>query len=349
MRSPRWLSLVSSGERGGQGRAAAAQTRDIAGVVIGDAVLPAAKRDADPLEGQGPDGGVMAFPGLDLPLIVDARPVAEADRMAGPFVKRLAEKPRTSPSGVNPYALAAPLQNRGDATEFLHIGRRGVTLTQRSEGGQQARRQGRTRPRERIEDRKVGMRPGDLLDPPFYLRDALTQGGDQLHQGLGHLHGGLDHGCIADRRNGLGDLLQPLVHRLLAAAVVPGPERTQGRKAARNCAAARGWIGYTCRFAYLASMNTSAPRDCSTATATGWPSKRADSMDTQDPTASGLCSISPRSRRSEPAACNDQACFRSPQSMPTIAVNLGSWGELASLIRETSFFRGRRLVSAKGL
>jgi hypothetical protein len=61
-------------------------------------------------------------------------------------------------------------------------------------------------------------------------------------------------------------------------------------------------------------------------------------MDTQDPTASGLCSISPRSRRSEPAACNDQACFRSPQSMPTIAVNLGSWGELASLIRETSFF-----------
>src|ERR1035437_2144199 len=41
-------------------------------------------------------------------------------------------------------------------------------------------------------------------------------------------------------------------------------------------------------------------------------------------TAAGLCPISPRSRRSESAGCNDQACFLSPQSMATKAAKRGS-------------------------
>src|SRR5450631_3000205 len=62
-------------------------------------------------------------------------------------------------------------------------------------------------------------------------------------------------------------------------------------------------------------MKTRAPRDCSIATATGWAPKRAPSARTHAPTASGLCSISPRSRPPPFAGCSDQACLLSPQSI----------------------------------
>jgi hypothetical protein len=51
---------------------------------------------------------------------------------------------------------------------------------------------------------------------------------------------------------------------------------------------------------------------------------RPDEAAARAATASGLCSISPRSRRPESAGCNDQACFLSPQSMATKAAKRGS-------------------------
>src|SRR5439155_10658709 len=122
------------------------------GVVIRDAILPAAKCNADPLESQGPYGSMMVFASLPLLLIVDTRPVAQSDGMAGPFVESLAKKFRTSPSEVNPLRLAAPLHDGCDATELLHAVRVDIALAPRSEGDHQARRQGRTSAGKRIED-----------------------------------------------------------------------------------------------------------------------------------------------------------------------------------------------------
>src|SRR5215471_8740465 len=41
------------------------------------------------------------------------------------------------------------------------------------------------------------------------------------------------------------------------------------------------------RWSYLVNVNTNGPRDCSSATATGWPPKRSRSSDAQTSTASG--------------------------------------------------------------
>src|SRR5215470_8041430 len=147
------LGLIFHSEGRSQWRTMAMQARYIAGIVVRDAVLPAAEGYADPLESQRPDRRVMVFAVAFLLLIVNARPLAEGDRMAGPFVERLAEKLRTSPTEVDPFALAAPLHNWRDATEFLHVARRGIAITQRAESSQEARCQGRTGTGERIEDR----------------------------------------------------------------------------------------------------------------------------------------------------------------------------------------------------
>src|SRR5580658_6373443 len=101
--------------------------------------------------------------------------------MAGPFVERLAEKLRTSVPEVNPFALAALLDDRRDATEGLQVIGCGIAFALRPEGGQEARRQGRTGARERIEDGKVRMCPVGLLDLLFQLRDASAQASDQFH------------------------------------------------------------------------------------------------------------------------------------------------------------------------
>ena len=51
--------------------AVGAELLKVAGFVVGLAIFPAAEEDADPFEGQGADGGVVAFEGGASPLAVD--------------------------------------------------------------------------------------------------------------------------------------------------------------------------------------------------------------------------------------------------------------------------------------
>jgi hypothetical protein len=53
----------------GQRRPSLAKALEVAGIVE-DAVLPASKRDSNPLEGERPYGGVVAYAALALLLIV---------------------------------------------------------------------------------------------------------------------------------------------------------------------------------------------------------------------------------------------------------------------------------------
>lgn len=217
--------------RGQQPGANHGEQGSLAGIVVRDAVLPAAEGDADPLESQRPDGGVVVFAAAFLLAIIDAGPLAEADRMADPFVECLAEKVRTSAPEVDPFALAAPLHNWCDATELLHVARRGIAS--RSERPKAANRRGAKAGPAPGNESKIGKsgvpwRPADLL---FQFVDALAEGSDRLHQDLGHPHRGLDHGRIADRRNGLGDLLQRSPRQSIPdCGSSAGQRRTQGRR-----------------------------------------------------------------------------------------------------------------------
>ena len=71
------------------------------------AILPAAKENADPFEGQRPDGGVGRFSFGTLLLVIRFRPGARADGMPRPLVKGLPYELRTSPAPMHPKLFAA--------------------------------------------------------------------------------------------------------------------------------------------------------------------------------------------------------------------------------------------------
>jgi hypothetical protein len=62
-----------------------------AGLVIGAAIFPAAVQNAEPFEGQGPNGGVMRFLAVALLLVVLLCPEAFLHEMLGPIPERFGE------------------------------------------------------------------------------------------------------------------------------------------------------------------------------------------------------------------------------------------------------------------
>lgn len=124
------------------------------------------------------------------------------------------------PSGSEPFAFATTFQDGSDSAELLHLCGRAIAVTLRSECGQQAWREHRTGSGERLEEGKIRMRCRRLFNLPVRCGDALAESGYHFHQYSGHHYRGLNYGHIADRRDGLADLFQPLLNPLLTPAVV---------------------------------------------------------------------------------------------------------------------------------
>ena len=72
----------------------------VATLFIGDAIFPTPEHDANPLEGEGPNRGVMKLSQSASLFIEAARPIREVDGASGLFVKRLAQELRTVPTEV---------------------------------------------------------------------------------------------------------------------------------------------------------------------------------------------------------------------------------------------------------
>src|SRR5260370_35514150 len=75
-----------------QWRSTFSQALEIDDFVIGRAGLPALPDDADPFEGQGAHGGVVAFAFSALHGVVSSGPERMLDRLLGVFDKRLAKE-----------------------------------------------------------------------------------------------------------------------------------------------------------------------------------------------------------------------------------------------------------------
>src|ERR1700674_2177400 len=91
------------------------QSQNVACLIIGDAVLPAAEEDAEPFERKGSHGTVVRLVSFALLVIKGPRPSRFSGRQPGPFVKRLAQELRTGPAPVHPFLLAATLGDRRNA------------------------------------------------------------------------------------------------------------------------------------------------------------------------------------------------------------------------------------------
>jgi hypothetical protein len=80
------------------GRAPRLQGLKVEGLGVGNALFPAGKQDADPLEGDGSHGGMMPFTPGALGFITGFRPGAEADGSGPKLVEGLAQEFRTCES-----------------------------------------------------------------------------------------------------------------------------------------------------------------------------------------------------------------------------------------------------------
>jgi hypothetical protein len=142
-----------SGAQGGlafealqQRRAPTTERLQITLFVIGRTVFPTTVKDANPLEGQGAEGGVMFGPLLDLLFIIGAGPRRPTAGVGGELVKALAQELGTGPPPMHPARLATLLRDGGDAGELLHFTGLLIALAVGAEGGQQAGRQDRAAP-----------------------------------------------------------------------------------------------------------------------------------------------------------------------------------------------------------
>ena len=84
--------------------------------VVGGAMVPTGKQDADPFESDRAHRGMMAFTPSALGFIVGFSPLAVADGTAGEFVKGLAQELRTGLPEVDAslsFAFFAALHTTG--------------------------------------------------------------------------------------------------------------------------------------------------------------------------------------------------------------------------------------------
>src|ERR1039458_10057485 len=105
----------------------------VAGLVVRRTLLPATKPNANPLKGQGSDGGVMVDSLVPHLLVISLGPGRFQARLGSELVKGLTHKGRAGEAPMNPFTLAAPHGNGGRSGETLHIGSVLKALAIRSE------------------------------------------------------------------------------------------------------------------------------------------------------------------------------------------------------------------------
>src|SRR6266540_5355460 len=113
-------------------------------LAIGDAVVPAAPKDANPFESQCTQDGVMFFARAFLTSIVGFGPIAIDDGLSRPFHQTLAQELWRIPAPVGADLAPAFFAYRSDPGIFLEGRRVGITLKQIAKGDEQPRGQRRT-------------------------------------------------------------------------------------------------------------------------------------------------------------------------------------------------------------
>src|SRR6185436_1437486 len=120
-----------------QQRATPADRLQVLLFIVGSAILPAAKDDADPFVGQCPHRCVVRLVLGALLLVVSLSPFALAKRLAGKFVEGLAQELGAGPTEMSPLDFAAGCLDGSDPTVALHLIGAVIAFATRSKGSDQ--------------------------------------------------------------------------------------------------------------------------------------------------------------------------------------------------------------------
>src|SRR5207245_8767819 len=125
-----------------QGRMAPLEGPQVKRFVVGGTGFPAAIENANPLVGQGANGGMVRNAVLPLLLVISRRPERLFSGRIREFVKGLAQELGTGPAPVHPAHLAARRSDGSDARELLNLFGALIAVAVSAERGGQARAQG---------------------------------------------------------------------------------------------------------------------------------------------------------------------------------------------------------------
>src|SRR5215471_1981331 len=173
------------------------QRLEIDGLIVRRVLVPAPIQDADPFERQRSYGSLMGLALVALLLVVDLRPEGMPDRLRRPLDERLPEEFGTLETPVHPGLLAAAFGHRRDPSIFLEFGGRGIALPVFAKGDQEAGSEDGTCPRERLEEREVGMALCILRDGSVEVGNRLQGDAELGDEGLHQERMGRDNPVIS--------------------------------------------------------------------------------------------------------------------------------------------------------
>jgi hypothetical protein len=171
-------------------------------LLIGGAVLPTPREEAEPCERQGPYGRLMGVALVTLLWVIELCPEGMPDRFRRPRHKRVAEELGTLEAPVDPRLLPAAFGDRGNPRLFLQCGRGGRACAWFAKGDEQAGGEDRPSAWEGLKEGEVGRALGPLRAGGVEVGDGLQGDAELGHQGLDHQGMGGDDALIGGSRCG---------------------------------------------------------------------------------------------------------------------------------------------------
>ena len=130
--------------------------QQIARLIVRNAVDPAAVEDADPLEGESAEGGLVVHAASLAPGVEGVGPEGARDGLPDPLDEGLSEEGGALIAPVDPGLVAAAFGDGGDAGVLLERGGVWEALAALAEGHEQARGKGGASARQGAEESVVG-------------------------------------------------------------------------------------------------------------------------------------------------------------------------------------------------
>jgi hypothetical protein len=157
------------------------KSEQITRLIVRHAVDPAAVEDADPLEGESAESGLVPHAASLASGVEGAGPEGARDGLAHPFDEGLAEEGGTLIAPVDEGLVAAAFGDGGDAGVLLDRGGVWEALTALAEGDEEACSEGSTSARQGTEEGVVGQLGGEFGDLVVEAVDGGS-GGAQLRE-----------------------------------------------------------------------------------------------------------------------------------------------------------------------
>ena len=171
------------------------------GRIVGGAILPTARENAEPLACQGPYSGLVRLALVTLLRVLAVCPEGMPRGFRRPCHARVSEERRTLETPVPPGLLATALRDRRDTRVFLELLSRGVAFPLCATGPEEARSTNGTGTWQGVKQGAGGMVLGARRDGFVAVVEGVQGHAELGHEGVHQQGVGEDDACIRGQRH----------------------------------------------------------------------------------------------------------------------------------------------------